>query len=187
MKKPLRILVTYHSRRGHTERMAQKVAAGARNVAGTEVVLKKVQEVEAEDLLAADGLIVGSPVYTGSMAAPVKTFFEDWHFRFDFYPSWKMRDKVGGAFATGGHGAGGREMTILSILTAMLHHRMVVLSGESPVGASAATEAKAVAVDESELAEAFDLGRRVAEVAWVVKRGKCAMGPDAKPFLQKAS
>jgi NAD(P)H dehydrogenase (quinone) len=174
MQDAVRIVIAYHSRRGHTERMAQEVRSGAASVAGTATLLTSVEQVGAEELLAADGLIVGSPVYTGSMAAPVKAFFEDWHFRFDFYPSWKMRGKVGGAFATGGHGAGGRELTILSILAAMLHHRMLVLSGESPVGASAATEAKAVAVDENELAEAFALGQRVAEVAALVRRGRQA-------------
>jgi NAD(P)H dehydrogenase (quinone) len=167
----VRILVAFYSRRGSTERMAQEVAAGARTVAGTEVALKRVETVEAADLLAADGLVVGSPVYSGTMAAPVKVFFEDWHFRFDFYPSRPLRNKVGAAFATGGHGAGGRELTILSILAAMLHHWMLVLSGESPVGASAATESKPIPVDAQELAEAHALGRRVAEVARIVRRG----------------
>jgi NAD(P)H dehydrogenase (quinone) len=150
--------------------MAREVAAGAESVRGSRVILKRVQKVSSDDLLSSAGLAVGSPVYTGSMAAPVKAFFEDWHFRFDFFPSWKMRDKVGAAFATGGHGAGGRELTLLSILAAMLHHRMVVISGESPIGASAATEAKPMPVDGGELCEAFSLGRRLAEVSGRMQR-----------------
>ena len=171
MNEPIRILIVYYSRRGATERMAQEVAAGARSAPGAEVVLKRVEEVEAKDLLDADGIVVGSPVYFGSMAAAVKTFFEDWQFRFDFYPARPLRGKVGAVFATGGQGAGGRELTMLGMLTAMLHQWMLVVSGESPIGASAATEIKPIALDQNELAEAHALGRRVAEVARIVRLG----------------
>lgn len=60
-----------------------------------------VGEVVREDLLASDGLAVGSPVHTGSMAVPVKQFFDNWHLRFNFYPSRPMRGRVGAAFAGG--------------------------------------------------------------------------------------
>jgi NAD(P)H dehydrogenase (quinone) len=174
MSEPVRILVAYYSRRGSTQRLAEEVAAGARDIPGTLVLLKRIEEVVAADLLQADGLAVGSPVYFGTMAAAVKTFFEDWQFRFDFYPSRPMRDKVGAVFATGGQGAGGRELAMLGMLAAMLHQWMIVLSGESPIGASAATETKPVPVDQHELAEARALGRRLAEVAATVRRGRTA-------------
>jgi NAD(P)H dehydrogenase (quinone) len=172
MNEPVRILVTYYSRRGSTERLAREVAAGAGSLAGTEVALKRIEAVEAADLLQADGIIVGSPVYFGTIAAAVKAFFEDWQFRFDFYPSRPLRDKVGAVFATGGQSAGGRELAMLGMLAAMLHQWMLIVSGESPIGASAATESKPIPIDEHELAEAHALGRRVAEVARIVRQGK---------------
>ena len=168
----MRILVAFHSRRGHVERLASEVAAGARAVPGTEVTLQQVGEVTREHLLASDGLVVGSPVHTGSMAAPVKQFFDDWHLRFGFYPSRPMRDTVGAAFAAGGQGDGGRELTMLSILAAMLHHRMIVISGESPIGASAATEESTVALSDKDLQSARALGQRVAEVATTLSVGR---------------
>jgi NAD(P)H dehydrogenase (quinone) len=168
----VRILVAFHSRRGHVERLAREVVAGARAVPNTEVTLRRVEEVTREDLLASDGLIVGSPVHSGSMAVPVKQFLDDWHFRFDFYPSRPMRDRVGAAFAAGGQGDGGRELTMLGILAAMLHHRMVVISGESAIGASAATEEDAVDLDERELQSARALGQRVAELAGALRPGR---------------
>ena len=171
MNEPVRILVAYYSRRGNTERLAREVATGAGSVQDANVVLKRIEDVEAADLLAADGIIIGSPVYFGSMAAAVKSFFEDWQFRFDFYPSRPLRDKVGAVFATGGQSAGGRELAMIGMLAAMLHQWMLVLSGESPIGASAATESKPIPIDASELAEARALGRRVAEVARIVKSG----------------
>ena len=172
MNEPVRILVAYSSRRGSTERLAHAVADGAGTVPDTDVALKRIEIVEATDLLAADGIVVGSPVYFGSMAAVVKAFFEDWQFRFDFYPSRPLRDKVGAVFAAGGQGAGGRELAMLGMIAAMLHQWMLVISGESPIGASAVTEAKPIPIDEHELAEARALGRRVAEVARIVRQGK---------------
>jgi hypothetical protein len=68
---------------------------------------------------------------------------------------------------------------MLGMLAAMLHQWMVVLSGESPIGASAATEIKPVAVDHAELAEASALGRRVAEVARVLRRGKSGVSDQS--------
>jgi mRNA-degrading endonuclease RelE of RelBE toxin-antitoxin system len=68
---PVTVLVAYHSDSGNTEKMAQAVAEGAKAVPGTSVVLKRVGEVSADDLLSADALIVGSPVYFGNMSGEV--------------------------------------------------------------------------------------------------------------------
>ena len=73
---PVNVLVAYHSVTGNTEKMAQGVAAGANAVPGSNVVLKRVSEVAADELLSADVVIVGSPVYFGNMAGEVKTFFD---------------------------------------------------------------------------------------------------------------
>ena len=75
---PVIVLVTYHSATGNTEKMAQGVAEGAKTVSGTSVVLKRVDEVIRDDLLSADAVIVGSPVYVGSVSGQVKTFLDNW-------------------------------------------------------------------------------------------------------------
>src|SRR6266498_1611401 len=98
---PVTVLVTYHSATGNTEKMAQGVAEGTKAVPGTNVVLKRVGEVAADELLSADAVIVGSPVYFGNMSGEVKTFFDNWLLKFNFYRDFKMRNKVGGAFVTG--------------------------------------------------------------------------------------
>ena len=106
------------------------------------------------------------------MTGEVKTFFDNWQLKFGVFPQFKMRDKVGAAFATGGQVAGGKEITILSILAAMLGNQMIVVSGGGAFGASATTEGDSPGVDGKELEAARDLGKRVAEVAWIVKKGK---------------
>ena len=166
------VLVAYHSVSGHTEKMAHAVAEGAQSVSGTRVQLERVEKVTANVLFAADALIVGSPVYWSNMAGEVKTFFDNWQFKFGVWPEFKMRNKVGAAFATGGQVSGGKEVTMLTILAAMLGNQMIIVSGGGAFGASATTEGESPGINEQELADARALGKRVAEVAWMVKRGE---------------
>ncbi|MEK7813101.1 MAG: NAD(P)H-dependent oxidoreductase, partial [Candidatus Desantisbacteria bacterium] len=73
-----KILVTYFSQGGNTEKLAEAVAKGAKGAKdeGCAVSLKVVTEVGNNDLVDADGIIVGSPVYFGSMSAEVKKMFD---------------------------------------------------------------------------------------------------------------
>jgi NAD(P)H dehydrogenase (quinone) len=170
---PILVLVTYHSATGNTEKMAQGVAEGAKTVSGTTVVLKRVGDVTSSDLVSSDAVIVGSPVYFANMSGEVKTFLDNWGLqsKFDLFRERKMRNKVGGAFATGAAISNGKEVTMLTIHAAMLVNQMVIVSGGGGFGASATTGPDSPGIDEKELAEARALGQRVAEVAAVVKRG----------------
>lgn len=170
------ILVVYHSVTGNTEKMAQGVAEGARDSTGAVVVVKRVEQVTADDLFASDAVIVGSPVYWSNMAGEVKTFFDNWQLKFGVYPGFKMKNKVGAAFATGGQVSSGKEVAMLTILGAMLGNQMIVVSGGGAFGASATTEGDSPGIDSKELTGARELGRRVAEVTRMVKLG--ARQPD---------
>jgi NAD(P)H dehydrogenase (quinone) len=168
---PVRVLVTYHSLTGNTERMAEAVVEGAKSVPGTVVVLKRVGQVTAEDLFSSDAVIVGSPVYWSNMSGEVKTFFDNWQFKFGVFPEFKMKNKIGAAFATGGQVSSGKEVTMLTILAAMLGNQMIVVSGGGAFGASATTEGDSLGIDKKELADAKALGQRVADIAKLIRRG----------------
>jgi NAD(P)H dehydrogenase (quinone) len=106
------------------------------------------------------------------MSGEVKTFFDNWSLKFDLFKDRKMRNKVGAAFSTGASVSAGKEFTILGILAAMLNNQMIIVSGGGGgFGASATTGPDSPGIDEKELAAGRDLGKRVAEVAAVVKRG----------------
>lgn len=167
----VKVLVAYHSLTGNTERMAEAVVEGAKSVVGTEVVLKRVGQITADELFSADAIIVGSPVYWSNMSGEVKTFFDNWQFKFGVFPEFKMKNKIGAAFATGGQVSSGKEVTMLTILAAMLGNQMIVVSGGGAFGASATTEGDSPGIDNKEMADAQALGRRVAEVTSIVKRG----------------
>jgi multimeric flavodoxin WrbA len=70
------ILITYHSQSGNTEQMALAVAKGAREIAGTTVIINRAFDTRVEDLIACDGLVIGSPEYFGYMAGAVKDLFD---------------------------------------------------------------------------------------------------------------
>jgi len=136
------------------------------------VILKRVEQVTAADLFSADAVVVGSPVYWANMAGPVKAFFDDWQLKFGVFPEFKMRDKVGAAFSTGGQVSGGKEVTMLTILAAMLANQMIVVGGGGAFGASATTEGDSPGINAKELEDAKALGKRVAKVTRVLKQGR---------------
>lgn len=115
-----RVLVIYYSRTGNTEAMARFVVEGVK-AGGAEAELKRVKDCTPEDLLAADGIIVGSPTYYGLPAAEIKQLFDD-----SVKYHGQLEGKVGGAFTSSGGIGGGNETTILAILQMMLIHGMVV-------------------------------------------------------------
>lgn len=157
----VRILVVYDSRSGNTEKMAQAVEEGAKQVKGAMVEIMKVDEVSDEDLLTADGIIMGSPTYYGLMSGKMKGFIDN-----SVRIHGKLEGKVGAAFASSGGTASGAETTLLSILQAMLVHGMIVQGRSDGKHYGAA----AVGAPDSEAAESCRrLGKKVAELTVKVK------------------
>ena len=152
------VLVIYSSRSGSTKLLAEAVGDGARE-AGAEVAVQSVSETTNEDLVAADAIAAGSPVYFGSMSAEMKALWDK-----SVAVREKLADKVGAAFATSGHPTGGKETTILSIIQAMLIHQMVVigdpLSSGGHYGVACLSNPR-----EKDLAAGKALGLRLAQVA----------------------
>lgn len=101
--------------------MAYAVAEGAKQVEGVEVMVKKVSQTSLENLLAANGIIMGSPTYYGQMSAKLKALIDE-----SVKIHGKLEGKVGAAFTSSGGTATGAETTLLSIINAMLVHGMIV-------------------------------------------------------------
>ena len=171
----VKILVVYYSLTGKTEKMAEAVAEGAREVPGVVVLTKRVEDVTKEDLPATDGIVLGSPVYYANMAGPMKSFIDGWGLRFNVY----LGDKVGGAFATGGERTGGKQHVVVSLILAMMNNGMIIVGPThrqgnvrfGTFGVSAQTAPPDAGIGESELSEARKPGMRVASVARRLKPG----------------
>ena len=114
------ILIGYYSRGGNTEEMAKAIEEGVRSQ-GIKVVRKTVNRVTLKDLLEADGIILGSPTYYGTMAAQMKALLDK-----SVKYHGKLEGKVGAAFSSCGGLGGGVETTVLDLLRALLIHGMIV-------------------------------------------------------------
>ncbi|NPV61656.1 MAG: flavodoxin family protein [Methanotrichaceae archaeon] len=154
----VKVLVAYHSRTGNTAKMAEAVASGVRS-AGAEAFLKKVENVTNDDLIASDGIIIGSPTYYGLMSAEVKKVFDG-----SAEIRGQLENKVGAAFTSSASADGGNQTTLLSVLQAMLIHAMIVVG--DPMDSGGHYGAIAVGSPEAECRETCKmLGERVARLA----------------------
>jgi NAD(P)H dehydrogenase (quinone) len=146
----------YYSRSGNTKKLAKAIATGIDQVEGVKSLLKPAEEVAKEDFVSCDGIVAGSPVYFGGMAAPLKEVFDKY-----VGIRRKMENKVGAAFVTSGDATGGKETTIFSILQAMLIYGMIVVG--DPLDATGHYGVACVGAPDQEASEnAAKLGRRVA-------------------------
>lgn len=157
-----RILVVYDSKTGNTEKMAFAVAEGARQIKGVEVHVKKAGQTSLEEMLDADGIIMGSPTYYGQMSAKLKTLIDE-----SVKIHGKLEGKVGAAFTSAGETATGAETTILSILQAMLVHGMIIQgrSNDKHYGAAAVGSPS-----NKELDRCSELGKRTAALVMKLKK-----------------
>ena len=159
----MQVLVMYYSASGNTKKLAEAVAKGVKQSGGVQCVLKAATDVTNKDLTASDGIIAGSPVYYGAMAAQLKAVFDNSVVVRD-----KMENKIGAAFATSGDASGGKETTLLSIIQAMLISGMIIVG--DPLDATGHYGTSCVGEpDEKTSANARKLGKRVAELVKKLK------------------
>ncbi len=73
-----RLLVVHHSPTRSVQALTEAVLAGARDdaIEGVEVVVRPALEAGADDVLAADGYLLGTPATFGYMSGALKHFFD---------------------------------------------------------------------------------------------------------------
>lgn len=139
-----KLLVLYYSSYGHTARMADAVAEGARS-GGADADIRRVPEtapdavvkaagfqpdeahavIDKPDALANyDAIIVGAPTRFGRMPSQMAAF---WDAAGGLWVSGALIGKVGAAFTSTASQHGGQETTLFSILTNLLHMGMTVV------------------------------------------------------------
>src|ERR1700750_3374406 len=192
-----KVLVLYYSSYGHIEEMATAVAGGARE-AGATATVKRVPELVPEDvakashfkrdqeaplatpdeLVDSDRIIIGTPTRFGNMAAQMKNFLDQTG---SLWFGGKLIGKVASVFTSTATQHGGQETKILSTLTALLHHGMILvglpysaqgqmrldeITGGSPYGATTIAGADGSRKPSAnELAGARFQGKLAAETA----------------------
>jgi NAD(P)H dehydrogenase (quinone) len=130
--------------------MAHAVADGAREVPGTDVRLRRVQEFDAvekiidgndymrqvrekqshvpvctlDDLREADGCLFGSPTRFGNMTAQMKQLFDS---AATLWLKGEMEGKPAGVFTSTASTHGGQETTLLTMMVPLIHLGMVIV------------------------------------------------------------
>lgn len=159
------VLIAYHSVSGHTAKMAKSIQKGILESSDIKVILKPVSEVTQEELLDANAIVIGSPVYNANPSPEILSFIKSWPFE-----GQPLKNKLGAVFVTAGGLSSGEELVQSSLLHAMMVYGMIVMGGDdwkSSFGASGIHEEgryQSTELEEYFLDKGFRLGKRVAEV-----------------------
>lgn len=116
------ILIVYTTLRGNTGKMVEPVAEGIR-AEGVEARTLEADAATMADMVAADGIIVGSPTRFGGIDWKLKRLFDV--VTLEGYPG-PLEGKVGGAFSAGSRAGSGAELTLLNAIHVLLNHGMIV-------------------------------------------------------------
>jgi len=143
----MKIYVVYYSMYGHIHRMAQAVAAGANEVRGAEVIVRRVPETLSPEILkemkaldaqgefsniplctvgeleSADAVIFGTPTRFGNMCGQMRQFLDATG---QLWIKGALVGKVGSVFTSSNTQHGGQETTIISFYFTLLHQGMII-------------------------------------------------------------
>ena len=166
---PVRILIAYHSRTGNTEKLAAAVREGAASITGVEVILRKVADVTAEDIVKSDGIVLGAPVEWGGLSVESKGFLDRVGEALGKAGPTFGEGRTAAVFCTAGSPSNGQEMTRMSAIAAFLAMRFVIVGGVNEdgfgnLGAQAATAGKPPGLGDRDRTEARRLGERFARI-----------------------
>lgn len=144
----MKTLVLFYSTYGHIWKMAEAMAEGARQVAGNDVVVKRVPETLSKDTLDAIGstgaqqvfahvpvatpaelteynaIIFGTPTRYGNLCGQMQAFMDSTG---GLWAKGALVGKVGGVFVSTATQHGGQETTIRAFHTELLHHGFVIV------------------------------------------------------------
>jgi len=144
----MKILVLFYSMYGHILQMAQAVAAGAGEVSGASINLRRVPETLSSEIIAkmgaseaqkgmshipvctvdelatADAIIFGTPTRFGNMCGQMRQFLDATG---QLWMKGTLIGKVGSVFVSTATQHGGQESTILSFHITLLHQGMIIV------------------------------------------------------------
>jgi NAD(P)H dehydrogenase (quinone) len=168
-------VVVYHSGYGHTQRVAQFVAEGAKATIVAIDADGNITDAEWEALNAADAIIFGSPTYMGMASWQFKKFADATSKQW-FASAWK--DKVAGGFTISASPSGDKLSTIQYFITLAMQQGMVWvgqpamndgsinrIGSNSGVMAQVGPTSPAADIPQGDLDTAKAYGERVAAVA----------------------
>ncbi len=168
-------VVVYHSGYGHTQRVAQFVAEGAKAQVIAINAEGNISEADWKALDEAHAIIFGSPTYMGMASWQFKKFADASSKRW-FSGAWK--DKVAGGFTISANLSGDKLSTLQYFMTLSMQHGMVWvglpgmsdgtlnrLGSNSGLMAQVGSTSPAADIPQGDLDTAKAYGERVAQMA----------------------
>lgn len=154
--KTIKILILFYSFTGKTAKLAEYIAQGAAKVADIDVTIKQIPEIlpknfyddkpelkkihdeldkkfpiaTINDMIAADGVALGTPTHFGSFASQVKQYLDS------LTPAWlkgKLINKPVAVFCSAGSTHGGEEITLFSLIAPLLNLGMIPVGIPYPI------------------------------------------------------
>ena len=168
-------VVVYHSGYGHTQRVAQFVAEGAKAQLIAIDADGNVSDADWTAIHAADAIIFGSPTYMGMVSWQFKKFADTTSKQ---WMSGAWKDKVAGGFTISSSPSGDKLSTIQYFITLAMQQGMVWvgqpamndgninrIGSNSGVMAQVGPTSPAADIPQGDLDTAKTYGERVAHVA----------------------
>jgi NAD(P)H dehydrogenase (quinone) len=115
------LAIVYHSPYGHTAKVADFIAQGARKV-GVQVHLMDIEHLDWEALDAAQAIVFGCPTYMGNITSGLKLFMEQSSKRW-LARSWQ--GKLAAGFTNGGGLSGDKLAVLQQINLFAMQHGML--------------------------------------------------------------
>ena len=189
------VLVLYYSTHGSVAAMAEQIARGIEQVSGVEARVRTVPAVSTnteasesdipesgplycteDDLRNCSGLVVGSPVRFGNMAAAMKYFLDS---TTNLWLTGELVNKPASVFTSSSSLHGGQETTLQSMMLPLMHHGMVIAgipysepsltstqTGGTPYGATHVSGASNITVlSPEETSLCLAQGKRMGQLA----------------------
>ena len=139
-----KILILYHSAYGHIVTLADTIAAGAREVEGVDVAIRRVPELVPDEVARAahykldqaapiatvdelpdyDAIILGCGTRYGRISSQLANFLDQTG---GLWAKGVFNGKVGSAFTSTASQHGGQESTLMSLITNLMHFGMVIV------------------------------------------------------------
>ena len=172
-----KVLVLYHSNTRNTALMAELVAEGARQLDGTDVRLKSIDEADASDLEWCDGIALGSPTNYGCVSWQMKRWWDEQPIE-----NWGKRDgKIGCVFSSAGAWGGGQELTCMALMSILINYGFLVFGLTDYTGIQFTAHYGAVSAgapsNERVQAACRRLGLRLAEWTATLIQGRQSAHP----------
>jgi NAD(P)H dehydrogenase (quinone) len=165
---PVRILITYFSQTGNTEKLAQAIGDGAKSAAGVEVSLRKMADVKDDILPSFDGIVVGTPVHFANLSTESRRFIDRLGAALAKTKA-AGSSRTAGVFCTGGEVSLRKDIARLSLMSSLFEMRFIIIGGVTTegygtLGPEAATGPADPGLSDKELEEGRRFGERFARL-----------------------